>query len=324
MKFTYEEVASFLEYHEVEKNKIYCEFKTPDGETVSATAHLKKSNNIQDKVKSQVTRTIKRQAKVQASRLIRRALGGGLLGRTGSTIVRGSINSNTTPSTPTYTKEAIQQGIADAFRKVSKHFDMPSKGRSRNRNRKEKVSRRTASAERATPRISKKDMSFYDKQVNQFQRSANNFDKEILSRMLVELANADGRLSFEEEKFLEEIIPEGVGSLAKFEAFDTISRIECQEVSNAVKEAIYTFAWIIALIDFDLHQNEKDILMEYAEMFSFSTHKTESLLNEAKVFVLEGEINSYTDKTELFQLADKLEMTPDKAERVLIQIKKRS
>lgn len=322
MKFTYEEVAPYLEYHEIEKNKVYCEFRTPEGDVVTATAHLKMGNNLKNKVTQQVTKTFTRQAKRQASRLVRRALGGGILGRTGSTILRGTIGGNSEQITPKYTQEAIQQGIANAFKKVAKHFDVKPPRKSRTKRTKE--TRIAVKPREDSGRISKKDMRIYDKRVNQFQRSANNFDREILARMLVELAKADGRLSFEEEKFLEDILPEGLNGIAKYEVMDSISRIECQEVSTSVKEAIYLFAWIIALVDFELHENEKGILQEYAEMFSFSIHKVNSLIDEAKCFVLEEGINSYTDKTELFQLADKLELEHDKAERVLIQIKKRS
>ena len=151
----------------------------------------------------------------------------------------------------------------------------------------------------------------------------NKYDKEILSRMLVEVANVDGNISEEERSFMESFIPTEIGTINSLLRWDKLSEVECEEVSAPVKKTIYMLAWINAMVDYEIDPDEKTKLMEFAEMLGLSDSDTREMIKASKYYILENAFGEELNRSELFELADCLQLAHDEAERCLIQYKKR-
>ena len=339
-EYSYTLIEPLLTHSQTEGNRIYCSFRTPSGDIVEAFATMPRPSGVQGKIKEQLTKTAARSARRIAARSIRSVLGGGMFGRMGSQIARSVVTPENVGVSAYGTAEK-QAGIVAAFAKVSDRFRfddvtgqwsdavaMPKTTRSKIKiggNRLTSAERRAARAEKkaAEAAAAENKTALFDVQLADAPVESA-YDKEITARILTELANADGRISREEKEFLKEIIPPELGTIESLLARDPVSRIECEEVSDKVKETIYMLAWTIALADFSVDPSETDILAEYADMFDLSSDRRDAMVKAAKFNMLEKSIDSGISRAELFELADKLEMSNDDAERCLIELKKRS
>lgn len=167
------------------------------------------------------------------------------------------------------------------------------------------------------------------RQLSAFEQLAQNnpvkdaHDQRVLSRVLAEVANADGNISPEEEDFFKAIMPAGA-SVRDLANEDAVSKVEAQMVSPGVKETIYLFAWAISLSDFDRNDNEARILNNLAETFGLSASRRDELILIAKKHTLEQAIDANTSREELFELADQLGLDRDEAERTKIEEMRRN
>ncbi|MEL7122129.1 MAG: hypothetical protein AAFO07_21960 [Bacteroidota bacterium] len=327
---TYDQVAMVLQSTEIDGNTMYCSFISPRGQVIESEARLQRSNAMQDKIQRDLQRAVVRQTKRHASRLLRSALGGGVLGRTGSSIIRNLASEETLGIK--FSQSEKEAAIVEAFTKVSDQFKW-------DQNAQQWVDPSTAPntevdapiqfqrkvEERSKLKISRKPKQ---KEVGGFEKLLidhplqNHFEKEILARMLVELANADNDISVEEKEFLSSLIPPEVGSINTLLMMDPISPVEGEELNPSVKKTVYTAAWVMSFIDMSINSAEKNILMEYADMFGMPDSEVDESMLEAQRFVLKNNIDTSINREELYQLADQIEMSRDEAERVLINLKK--
>lgn len=308
MEITYKLIEPLIENSQVDGSTIYCQFRTPNGRIIESSARLRQSNSVTGKMQRKATRLVTNRARRSASRLTRSMLGGGLLGRLGSQLIRDA-GSNENLGIQKYSSEDKRIATLAAFQKVEEYFDFD----------------RSSNNWKAPVTLSNKPkdrLSLFEKQVKKTPVETH-YDKEILARMLVELANADNNISKEEKEFLASLIGPEIGHLDDLLKKDPISQIECEEVDDKVKKTIYMMAWVMALIDLDLDPNEKEILMEYADMFDFSEDDKNELIRNAQFYMVENSINVSISRSDLYDLADKLELSHDDAERCLIDIKKR-
>ena len=89
MKFSYDLIEPLLAYSETEGNQVHCEFQVPGShEIIQSSARMKRSKSVQGQVQRQITRMGSNMVRREASRLVRQALGGGMLGRIGSSTIR--------------------------------------------------------------------------------------------------------------------------------------------------------------------------------------------------------------------------------------------
>lgn len=323
---TYDQIERYIVNTEVEGSKIYCEFSTPSGEIIVSEAPIRRVQSIKSQVERNVKRVVVNQARRTATRLLRSVLGGGMLGRTGSSILRTTTSSRNLNIR--FTNEEKQAAVIEAFRKVQGQFpaeqvnpSFQTGGSIDNQDTgRKKISIKQKAA--ASKKQSSKELSALEQQIKK-NPIRSNYDKEILARILVELANADGDISQEEQDLLQSYLPEHTRSVNDLLLMDPISPVECEEVSASSRSTIYTLAWVMTLVDFDLHPSEEGILMEYAEMFGFDEKEVEEIIKNAKTYVLEQAIDIYTRRDELFDLADQIKLDTREAERCLIRVKKR-
>ena len=76
-------------------------------------------------------------------------------------------------------------------------------------------------------------------------------------------------------------------------------------------------------VNLDINPAEKRILREYADMFELEEQKTEDMIGMAKSYALEQALTPMTSRSELYSLAERLEMSQEDALRSQIQWKKR-
>lgn len=314
MQLTYDQVEQFLVNFEIEGSKIFCEFKTPDGEILESSAILNKTKTIKDQVAKKATRVVKSQARRQASRMIRGALGGGMVGRMGSSILRGSMkDAGSGMLESDFTESDKQDGIVKAFSRVARQFGMNRSG--------ERLERRTP-RNRNEQEEDSSSLTAYQQQLRKAP-VRNLFEQDILARLLVEIAMADGQISKEENEFLQSILPKKIGTVQDIRAKDPISKIELEELNSDVRDSIYLMAWSMSLVDYDLDAGESQVLFEYGELFGLPDHRIREIAKLAKYNCIEQALTPETNRDDLYEMADGIQLDREEAERCMIQYKKR-
>lgn len=305
MAYSYEDIQAFLEHAEIDGSRIICEFRTPDGEIVEASARIRKSRSVKSEVQRKVTRVVTNRAKRQASRLVRDILGGGMAGRIGSSVVRSSMSGQTKQFQ--FTEEDKQEAIVKAFKQVADQFDLEDGRKSGRRGRREKES---TTFPRTKEHLKKNKV-----------RSA--YDKEVLARMLVQIAQADGDLSDDELDLLDSFVGDRFGSVEDLLEKDPLSKVECEEVEDAVKGSLFLLAWIMALADGEVASAERELLHEFGALLALPNDRQVEFIQTAKMDVLESLIDPDISRDDLFAQADRLGLEHEQAERCLVQLKKR-
>jgi uncharacterized membrane protein YebE (DUF533 family) len=268
-------------------------------------------------VESQVIRVAKRSATNQArriaSQLLRKALGGGIFGQMSSTI----LNTATTASKigQGYTDEETHAAALEAFKKVQHYFFYDATA---------KKWIPASKADISTNAQKSANLSELDKKIAA-NPITSRFDKEILARLLVEVANADGNISADEKTFLQNFVSPSLGTVEKILSADPLTPMECEEVSSAgVKESIYILAWVVSLIDLDIDTSELSLLEDFADIFAFSPALKNDLIYKAKAHVLELNIHLDSTREDVLSVAKLLQMPENDALRTHIQLKKRN
>lgn len=324
MEMTYELIEPLILRSEVEGSRMLCEFQLPgSNKTIESQATIRRSTSI----KAQATRIVKRnltnQLRRGASRALRQALGGGMVGRTGTTIFNSVSRDQAREFTHGYNDEERQAAIMDAFLKVSEHFHFdeetaswvqpPAAGLFAAASKSG-----SGSSARVTPTVKTE----FEKQLETYPvRDA--FEQEILSRILVEVANVDGEIGEDEKDFLEQFIGTGEEALNYLLVQEPLSEVECEEVHPKTRETIYMLAWVVSLIDMELDNAERNVLMEYGDMFGFDTATKVRLIMAAKHYALSNIITPSITREELFAYAKQIQLSTREAEKCLITMKRR-
>ncbi|WP_235299132.1 tellurite resistance TerB family protein [Portibacter marinus] len=329
MKYSYPDVEQYLVDYQIDGKKINCTFQTPNGEIYEASGMISASKTIGNAVQNEVARVVKRNARRQTNRLIRSMLGG-TAGRIGSRVARSAIGNIGSSNEENFTTQDKEEAIVKAFGRVSRHFESnrrervvkerPERGerRERGRSRERSSGRERRSGRRGDERSD----SDYEQLIAE-SPVENGYDQEILSRFLVGIASADGKITPDEREMLADIIPARFGSIQEIQSKDQVSRIEAEEIDENVKETVYLLGWAMALSDFDVDPSEVRILNTYGEIFGLPDHRKEKLEMLAKKYCLEQTITAETSREDLFELADGINLSRDEAERCLINFKKR-
>lgn len=305
-ELTYKMIEPLIAFHEQDSRSIYVEFALPGSDEIfESRASIKKSKDVGTKVKRQVANIATRAGRMQASRLIRGAVGGGIIGRVASQ----SFNTASREYQPgqEFTEDEIEAAFIDAFRRVEKNFHYDE-----------------ASGEwfKATDPPPPPPKSPFEELISAHP-IVDPHDKNVFGRIMAELAYADGTVKPDEAALFKEIIPHDQPSLDVLAKADPVSKIEGEMVTTGVKSTIYMFAWVIALIDLHCDPVEEELLMEYADVFGLPETRREELIKMAKYFVLERNIDPDIPREDLFTYADKIRLTHDDAERCRIQYKRR-
>ena len=89
------------------------------------------------------------------------------------------------------------------------------------------------------------------------------YDRQVLARMLVELAQSDGRVAGPEQDLLTEIVEGGVRELGRR---PPLTRAEMGKTSPGdTRTTLLLTAWTLALVDEEMDARERDLLLAWAD-----------------------------------------------------------
>ena len=319
-EITYELIQPLILSEEVNGSKMTCQFEVPGtGEVIEASASIKRDKGLKSQIQKRVTRTVTSRARVSASRMVRGILGGGMLGRIGSQVVNTASRDLTQDLTRGFTSTEKQMAVVQAFNSVAKHFKYDVVlGWKKNSEVVEEKSKKQV--QKTTPE--KKQVS---NSASDFERLvarnpvSNNFEKDVLARMLVEVAKADGGISNDEEEFLKEFIP----NYDQITSKPLLNPIECEEVGRNSKMTIFTTAWVIALVDLEINPLEIAKLDQFADWFGLSDKNYDEAVRMAKSYILEQSLSPSSSNEDAITAGKLLELSDEDSLRIFIRYKKR-
>jgi len=307
MSITYELIEPLVVQRSIEGSRMVCTFKAPNGNIIESQATIRRERDIQSQITNRVTRVAATQTRMAITRTLSQALGGGLLGRTASMVVR-------TASTPQalgiqFSESEKRNAVIEAFEKVQNHFQLDS-------------SNGSWKSPIVSQHSTNEQLSLFEKQLKDYPLS-NRFDKEVLARMMVEVASADGRMDDAEKDFIDSFLSKEIGTVDSLIHRDPLSDMECEETSVTAKKTIYMLAWVVALVDYDISTEEKEKLYSFAKKLGLNDVETREMIKTSKYYILENAFSEEINRSELEDLAKCLQISNDEAERCLIQYKKR-
>lgn len=313
---TYASIEALIKEAELSGTQVQCIFYHLDGETIRSSAAIPKNNSTMDRVGRTVKGQLLNRARSTASQSIFSLLGGGMLGRAGSMVVRGSIpNRSMIPNEPD--EEDIQNATIAAFKKVSSQYEYD-----------ETEDIWIAVAPQKQKLVIKNTVNRANTDTSQNKSSEketagqlNRFEKEVLARLLVEISDADGSVSGEEEFFLKNVIPRELGTIDQIRKMDSISPVEIRSLTLDSKLQILKSAMIISFSDLQPHENEMGLIQDYSNQMGLSSSQYKQLQKEAKIETLSNIIDEHTSRTDLLEIARQLNIPEEEAEMALIDIK---
>lgn len=300
MEVTYEALRPIIVREELDRSTMHCVFSV-EGQEFESNATVRKSSETGNRVRNIATRSVLRQVRSTFNRVLRRALGGGVVGSIGQQMSNTVISDKTREFS--FSKADKEAAVVKAFQKISANFYYD-----------EQSDRWKLSGE----------LSQFETKL-QSNPLEDSYDRRVMARMLVELASADGDVSEEERDFLDSFLTADTGFYDELVHEDELSPIEMDEVSSLAKETVFMVAAALAMSDQDFSEGEKDKLMEYADMLSLSADKVRELTRIGQIYILENAIamSGMMTRDEIFELADQIELSHDDAERASIRFQKR-
>lgn len=149
------------------------------------------------------------------------------------------------------------------------------------------------------------------------------YDREVLGRMMVEVARSEGSISMEEQEFLEAHLD--WQTIEEYRLHPALSEAELAATSPEVRENLFTLAVAAVLSDHFSSDKEKTLLVHFAKGLQLNQEQVQGCVRNAKFFTLEAAIpyiGAYPESVQ--QLAAKIKMAPAEAEQFLIDYKKRT
>lgn len=150
------------------------------------------------------------------------------------------------------------------------------------------------------------------------------YDKKIMSRMLVEMARADGRIEQEERLFFSHFLNDEMGRLSDLITAPYLTKEDCKKVSENGRFTIFVIVSAVALTDNELEGEEQDKLNRFAEIFGLKAQKQQELFQIAQDYTLEIMLKVEAKSLSLEDLhafADKIAMDRTHAEQVQTRFK---
>ena len=301
MEITYAIIKDLLVKTEVQRQRVYCQFRLPNtNEVLEADHPIVRTKSTQNRVIETVKRNVLWEARRLAYNTVREVLGPGFLRQTEEQLVNATLREN--EFLDTYSEADKRAAIVGAFKKVMHQFVY------------DPLTQTWRAARHSNLLIKQLHTSPVE----------HSYDQEILARMLMELAKANATISEEEKHFLQRHL--GLSSLKYQELAlaDPVSSVEAEEVSASAKPTIFQLVYTIALVDQRLGAREKKLLAHYGHSMGLKEAEQIKLATLAKKHVLESIVSLHMPRERLFELADQLEMDRTEAERTYVRFKKRN
>ncbi|MEM7104637.1 MAG: hypothetical protein AAF502_15985 [Bacteroidota bacterium] len=301
MNITYEDIKPIIEREQLTEYRMVVWFKADNSpKIIESSANIQRSQAEYNQVESIVRDDIIDHLQDVVRGVVGGVLGKGLVGRISTRATERLMHENRRKFS--YSKMDKRRAVVEAFKRVATQFSFD----------------RNTGSWKLIEGLSQFDKKRVDNPIT------NGYDKEVLARMLIELAEIDAGISNKEQTFLESYLDHNVGSVRELALMDPLSKVELEEVSQKSKETVFMLATAMVLVDERASASEKTHLLTFAGMFGFSTEKVNELILNAKLFILEQAIYKVGHSREaLFAFADKIKLSREEAERHFIRYKKR-
>lgn len=231
---TLETVRPLLADSRQQQDYMYFTFACPvSGERIEASASMYAHRSVGDRVKESAQSSMMWQARSALSRAVYSAFGYNFLGHVAGDLAYQAMNSAQDRANVNYSQAARDAALLEAFRSVSTSF------------RWDEEQQRYVSAQVADQRY----IPPFDRQL-QDGRILLPYDQHMASRILVDVAAADGQLTGEEQNFLRNMLPPTVPSVEQLRAQGPVNQAEVEQISHgSQRETVVMLAWAAAAID---------------------------------------------------------------------------
>lgn len=274
-QYTYAAIAPLVASSQVSGRTLSVTFRCPvSGAEVPSRAPVQAAAQRPDttsRVKGTVQRTVTNELRWAVSRAIRSAFGHNMVGRVASQVAYDAVNSATRDVGRSYAAPSAadqQEAVVAAFRQVADQFAWDGG--------------RWLSSAAATDHLSPFQL--------QLQRhpATHPYDRLTASRMLVELASADGSLAQEEEALLIEFIDPEAGTIQDLMRRPPLTLAELGQTSQGgVRTTLLTLAWVLALSDERFDQREQSKLDAFARGLGLAGPGEQEARGLAEGFILD-------------------------------------
>lgn len=292
-------------------------FRCPvTGQTVQASYTFPNDPGVGSKVTAAAKRSLWYELRREIGYAIRAVFGYNIVGRLASDLANSAMSASRSgvSTAAQYSEEERQVAAVEAFRSVSSQFVWDAKNS-------RWVSRRAI----------QDTLSPFERQVTEAP-IAQPYDRDILARMLVEVACADGTMAEEEESFLMEFLDSDAGSVDDLARRPVLTEAELGETSaGPVRETMLMLAWVLAISDEEFADAEKKKLDAFSAGLGLPPMRKADVAKKAQGYLLDQALEKMfgfgghdeTARNELMKLADRIGMDRRAAAVVEAQFQKR-
>lgn len=306
-EISYESISANIESAAQEGGAMRCVFVCPaTGMRVEARAAIERGQGVGSAVGAAVRQGLLYSVRNAVIQALRRALGYGILGSVGAEVASAAMVGSGAPS---FSEDERRAAVLRAFQGVSERFAWDG--------------RRWVSAEAQA-----ETQTEFARQLGALKLTSP-YDRSVLARMLMEVAQADGRITQEERDLLGRFVAADVGP---GEGRPALSRAELAETSPGAREVALMVAWAVALADSELSEEEREKLGGHAAGLGISGERAAVLKGYAQAFLLDqalaqvyaGGRRDEAAHRAVMELARRIGLGAEEAERVDIRYRKRN
>ena len=312
---TYESIQSLIESAEQDGASMKVTFKCPvSGGTIESSAAIKKGKGIADVAKASAQKSLMYSLRRGVLGMVRSVLGGGAFGRVGRDVANQLMGEADKRSKEVFSEEEKNAAVVEAFNGVSSKWVHDAKNN------------RWVLAQAAGELLSDFDKLLQKAPITQ------KYDRAVLARMLVEIANADGSIAAEEKEFLAGFVTADLGTVDELLAKPALSAAELSECSaGEVRDAMVMLDWAVSFTDEELAEAEVARIKTHAEGLGVEAKRADELKGIAQSYLFEqalsriysgGQVDA-GKKGEVMTFAKNIGMDETAAERAEIRYRKR-
>ena len=236
-QITFNTVQPLIAQLDVQQRSVRVEFRCPvSQQTVSSSHHVSQQRDLSSNLKRGAQQSLMYSAQRALSQVLRDMFGYNVFTRTLDNAGRQTLSQAGHQQMNKLSQGEIDAAVVAAFEKVSSRFAWD--------------------AGRGTWVLS----SALQQSLSPFQSQLHNhpvqngYDQQLLARMLVSVAMADGSLAMEEMRFFENTIPANIGTVAGLSNMPPLTAAELGSISDmGVKRTMLMLCWMLAYCDEEFH-----------------------------------------------------------------------
>jgi hypothetical protein len=303
----YDNVRPLVQNLNVSGRTLQVRFQCPvSGQTVDARHNVPRNNSMGARVSSQMKRNLMWSLQSAVASAIRSTMGYNFAGRVASDVARSAMSGvQQQVSSQTLSSREQADALVEAFRSVQNQFVWDAQ-------------RNTWISTGAM----QESMSDFERMLAQAP-IAHPYDRQIMARMVVEIAKGDGRLSSEESTWLTEVLTPELGGVSELASRPPLTSAELGSTSHgSVRKSLLVLAWAMALVDEEMAAAEKALLDHFAAGLRMPGPDVESCRKAAQTYILDqamdrmfawGGHDEYA-RAQLYGLAERIGMPVHEAQ----------